>query len=322
MENYLSTNLAASSLYKEQPTFTDGKACIIEKAKADELFQHILNSEIQFNYVQGNCHNRAHVMCLLMASQGIIPAKVWVFAPGRYTMVDTTLISIDDKNNLAPTGKINWGYHVAPVVYVKNDTGIDTLVFDPSLFPDGPVLHQTWLDALRTEKTIHLFADQEWYLFNYLSFNTAQTRWDTRNSLSDSLGEMPDTGVTLVPSVSEVMTADFFRYEEESKDNHWLEKGLAIDETAFKFYNQEIKPILQTAILPEENHLLSDYKVLVGDVNNFETIFRDYCYNNQVSLAFQEKYSDIINKYREVYNQELSNWKIIIARLLNRTVNC
>ena len=61
--------------------------------------------------------------------------------------------------------------------------------------------------------------------------------------------------------------------------------------------------------------LANDYKMLVGNVFNFETIFRDNNWNYEMDDNFQFKHQTIIAKYREIYNSNLNKWKQSLASL-------
>ena len=98
---------------------------------------------------------------------------------------------------------------------------------------------------------------------------------------------------------------DFFKYEEDALVQHWIEQGLAVNETALAFYNNEIMPILN---LPQYEDLVNDYKMLVGNVFNFETIFRDNNWNYEMNNDFQFKHQNIITQYRDIYFSNLNKW--------------
>lgn len=241
-------------------------------------------------------------MCLYLKSLGVIGSKIWAFAPCVYTSENATMISIRDKNNISLSGRIDWRYHVALVVFVDNGKAIEAQVIDPSLFSIGPVYYRSWLVKLKTDKILHLFTDYEWYLFNsWFPFPELE--------VLEQL-EMPEPNIKLPDWFPTEVITDFFKYENECKSNFWLEKGLAINDTAIAFFESEIQPF-------SENKTILDYKKMVGDVFNFETIFRDNTLNDDMDEYFQQKHEVIISKYRNVYSIELEKWKAIVGELLN-----
>jgi len=263
-----------------------------------------LKSGIPFGYQQANCHNISHYISLLLASKGYQCAKIWAFAPVVYSTSSTKLISFADKKNISPGGKIDWGYHVAPIIQVRIGTKVRKMVIDPGLFPKSPVRYRTWLAKLKTRKLIYLIMDSEWYLYNSSMIPNSQ--------LSPDCNEF-QPNVKLPDWFSDKLITDFFKYEEDSLEQHWIEKGLAINETALLFYESEIKPLLHSKI---QHDLVEDYKMLAGNVFNFETIFRDNNWNYEMNDDFQLKYQEIINQYREIYHSNLRKWQESVAELL------
>ncbi len=244
---------------------------------------------------------------MLAQSQGITLAKIWAFTPGIYSMSDTRVISFTDQNKLSPTGKIDWGYHVAPVVLVEHNGVVTKMAIDPVLFPDGAVPYKIWLEKIKTKKLIYLLMDAEWYLFN-TSYAT-----NTQLEFFDINTDEPVKPNVIFPYwFANKCVTDFFKYEEDSRQYYWLEKGLAVNDTASLFYENEIKPILEDS---SQALLLKDYRDLVGNVFNFETVFRDYMYNYEMNVVFYEKHHDIIEKYRTIFNDQLAKWQAQVAAL-------
>ncbi len=286
---------------------TDGKATAVSAASAAILFAQIQNDGIPFGYHQANCHNIAHYICLLAKAQGITLAKIWAFTPGIYTTSSRRVISFTDQNKLSPTGKIDWGYHVAPVLLIEEDGIILKMAIDPVLFPEGPVPYKVWLDKIKTKKLIYLLMDAEWYLFNTSYSNTTQLEF------FDMQTDEPVTPNVIFPYwFANKCVTDFFKYEEDSLRYCWLEKGLAVNDTASEFYENEIKPILEDG---SKALLLKDYRDLVGNVFNFETVFRDYMYNYEMNADFYERHVSIIEQYRNVFNVHVEKWKQKVAEL-------
>lgn len=243
-----------------------------------------------------------------MESIGLKAAKIWAFTPSIYSNSGTNLISFTDKKKSSPNGKIDWGYHVAPILQVKIGNKHQKMVIDPGLFPEGLVSYRTWLAKLKTPSLIYLIMDSEWYLFNSRIIQNSEPQFWQENSI-DSL----KPNLVLPEWFSDKLITDFFKYEEDSKDNHWLEKGMAINETAIQFYNAEIKPILNLKL---QNELLKEYRDLAGNVFNFETVFRDNMWNYEMTTEFQQKHHKVIAKYRKIYESELVKWQLIIKDLV------
>lgn len=212
---------------------------------------------------------------------------------------------------LSPNGVIDWGYHVAPVIQVRIGTKVRKMVIDPGLFSKGPVRYRTWLSKLNTRKLIYLIMDSEWYLFNSSMIPNSQLLPDLDGEINSK-----HPNLKLPDWFSDKLITDFYKYEEDSLNEHWIEKGLAVNETSEEFYNNEIIPILHSNL---HQNLVNDYKMLVGNVFNFETVFRDNNWNYEMNDEFQMKYQNIIAKYREIYFANLSKWQESLD-LLNRII--
>jgi hypothetical protein len=213
---------------------------------------------------------------------------------------------------MSPNGKIDWGYHVAPFIPVRIGNKVHKMVMDPALFPDKMVGYRAWLAKLKTRKLIYLMMDSDWYLFNSSMIPNSQIQ---DNAAGFSNAKKPN--VLLPDWFSDKLITDFFKYEDQALQQHWIEKGLAVNETAMVFYEAEIKPILNSK---NQLDLLNDYKMLVGNVFNFETIFRDNNWNYEMNNDFQFKHQNIIAKYREIYFSNLHKWQESLA-LLKEIIN-
>jgi hypothetical protein len=295
-----------NSVIKKHQLLTPKKASVIDLDTANALFEEISQSGLPFGYQQANCHNISHYISLLLASKGYLCAKIWAFAPVVYSMDNTSLISFTDKKNISPTGNIEWGYHVAPILQVRIGNKVRKMAIDPGLFK-SPVRYRTWLAKLNTQNIIYLIMDSEWYLYNSSMIPNSQLQYN-----SNDLSDLNQPNIQLPEWFSDKLITDFFKYDEDALAQHWIEQGLAVNETAMAFYDTEIKPILY---LPQYQDLVNDYKMLVGNVFNFETVFRDNNWNYEMTTDFQYKYQIIIAKYREIYFFNLNKWEIALSSL-------
>lgn len=238
---------------------------------------------------------------MFLEAKGYTCAKIWAFAPIVYSTSSSRLITINDKKKITPNGKIEWGYHVAPVIMVKVENKVRKMVIDPGLFSKGPVRYRTWLAKLNTRKLIYLIMDSDWYLYNSSMIPNSQLQYNVFNE-----AELLKPNIILPDWFSDKLITDFFKYEDEAFNQHWIEKGLAINETAIAFFNDEMKPLLQSK---QHHEIVNDYKLLAGNVFNFETIFRDNNWNYEMNDDFQFKHQEIISKYREIYASNLKKWQ-------------
>ncbi len=253
--------------YKRKQTITRDYQSIFEELR-DMCFP-------TFKYKQGNCHNIIHYCSMILASRGIAHKKIWFYAPVRLSKSSKVCISKPDPNHLALSGNLRWGYHVALLF----EDGKNCHVFDWMINENEPVAINDWVMSMGLVNYKIDIVDPK----NYLFFTqNEEEKMNVRRGF------------------------EYFRYEGECKENHWIPKGLALNETAFEFFQNESK------ILEKDTLLSKDYKTLVGSIINFECIIRDYDFNKKVTLTFQAKYFELIEKYRYVYLLKLNKW---LARL-------
>jgi hypothetical protein len=111
--------------------------------EAQKWYDHFKNDrpDIPFNYPVDCCYTRAREMDKEMVAAGVPCGKVWNYAsPGNALTVPTTNVPASPPHN----GQVQWGYHVAPVVPVKQPDGsVEYMVIDPSMEP-GPVSIDKW----------------------------------------------------------------------------------------------------------------------------------------------------------------------------------
>lgn len=100
--------------------------------EVQDLFKKAKNmSDIPFGYKYDGCYARAHVMARRFEEMGIPTEKAWI--KGSLFVPDTD---------------IQWNYHVAPVINVKNEKGeIKKYVIDPSLTNKAVTLDE-WVDTM------------------------------------------------------------------------------------------------------------------------------------------------------------------------------
>lgn len=104
----------------------------IDLNKAYELFDKArAMNEIAWNYKADGCYARAHLMAREFEKEGIHVDKAWL------------------KGDLGlPEENIQWNYHVAPLVYVKDANGkVTPTIIDPSVFP-APVPLEAWVKKI------------------------------------------------------------------------------------------------------------------------------------------------------------------------------
>lgn len=112
-------------------------ASLTEKQAQEWFDKFKARKDIPWNYPNDCCYNRAHVMALELQAAGVTVGKAWNYAPS----LDKPLrvATADD-----PAGYVEWGYHVAPTVPVRDaDGNVVQMVIDPSI-ASGPITPEQW----------------------------------------------------------------------------------------------------------------------------------------------------------------------------------
>ena len=117
---------------------------VITQKEADALFKSFTDDiKIPFRYPFDGCYARATAMAKTAEDKKIIMGKVFV---------EGTLIA---ETGLPEYPVVAWGWHVAPMLYVKNASGkVEIQVFDPGLF-DHPVPLDQWKRKMLLEVPDH-----------------------------------------------------------------------------------------------------------------------------------------------------------------------
>jgi len=210
----------------------------ISKDSANLFFKQIKESKaFEFKYTRGGCDYRAHAVYLLLKKQGVSTFKIWNFAsskiwnhasqfriPGIDFNQHNLLLTAKDRINLSTKDSyystcdnnsidevVTWGYHVAPVILVKNEKKIDTLVIDPAMF-DKLVTPEVWLKSQLQKKSNSYYT--------YLN------------------------GPLISFATSNVYTLTGLFYDDKySIEQKWIEQSLSKGRVFVEYYEKEIKPL-------------------------------------------------------------------------------
>lgn len=120
----------------------------IEPDQAAAVFAEFAAAEeLALRFPADGCYARTHLMVQRLLGQGLAPSKVWAFAASAADLLWTETLH-------HPSGRVQWGYHVAPVLIVRGPDGTSReMVLDPLLF-DRPVSLEEWRIALHDTPTL------------------------------------------------------------------------------------------------------------------------------------------------------------------------
>jgi len=166
--------------------------CNAEKSIVDSAFDYIKKLDF-INYNDcSNCDSRAHLIAAILESRfpALNTAKAWLFADFKRASQERTYRYKKYVYLSAGNKCSSWGYHVAPVVLIKNKNSADTLVLDPST-QSKPVSLRRWALNLtpESERTYLIIKEKKYFTFpdnTDKKFQDMKKEWlDDDKSLND-----------------------------------------------------------------------------------------------------------------------------------------
>jgi hypothetical protein len=258
----------------------------VDAATAQKAFTYIAQkAKTQFNYPQGGCPERAMTMHFLLDSLKVPNVRIWIFAPSRLVKGSTTKLFIYDKNKLTTDkdNKIEWDFHVAPAILVANNGKTDTLVVDPSINSTAALPYKAWMAAINGhEKARYTFTDGKYYSFN---------RAEGGNS--------------------NVISGEFYPYEGLSYGNLWLEKMMAMNDTAYAMYLKYIKDKDPNA------QATKDFRAVIGNSATLKEVldYKDGVPEAAKIRTLATKYPEFIQTAWKTYHSQLFFWTLRLHKL-------
>jgi len=246
----------------------------ITKSKAALVLEKIKAEKIEYRYINGSCEDRAHFISLILKKEGVKSGKVWVFAPAKYTLMSDDLFNIQDPYEI--NEKVEWGYHVAPILLIESDS----FIVDLSFKEDDYIKKNEWLSKLNSKQSIYFYSKIDSYLFNTLG---GLKIWN--NNLD------PAPSYVVPDFVPNIITGDFWALTPE---NDYVYRGLAINDLAIKIHNK-----IKTDIDKEYQKYL---KSLLENIDLIEKEIVDKPSND--SLA--DNLFSVLKKY---YSERYVHWK-------------
>jgi hypothetical protein len=218
--------------------------------------------------------------------------KLWLFSPAALDMNDTRTLYIEDKNGLSSSGKVEWNYHVVPVVQVQAASTIDTLIIDPSINRHQPVQMGDWFNSIGNSDTgKYSFLLPDKYFFNCFYEGNLMTN---------------------------IFDGTFFDFMNQPKDDLVVERSLALNDMAMKIYHAHIRPLLNAANASDENRL-EDLKAVFGNATILDLLFAQNISGNTENTTHRyvlTRYSDITQEAKHFFNERLLFWTKFTNTLL------
>ena len=270
---------------------------VSEIETVQSAFDSIVNDfSIEFNFPHGGCQQRAQLMSMILNKKfDIEHLKIWLFAPAALYEKQTGMLQLVDKSYLSLTEHIEWSFHVAPVVKINTEEGVQTFVIDPSVDKFKPVLITDWFTALGNSHTgQYSFLLPEKYFFNS-SYHTDE-----------------DNMMTML------FDGSFYDFVNPAKDNLAVEKGLAINDVVKSIYDKYIVKLLQKE---DEDCIkkLEDLKAIFGNATAMDMLFSQNIsgYTDNTTMRYTlTNYPAIILEAKTIFNERLFYWMDIMNDML------
>ena len=122
-------------------------------------------------FLDNGCYFRAHLLCDALRGFGLQAAKIEVRARG-----DTTGLRADAVLRLDHT---DWVYHIAPLVFVEEESGTKAYVLDPAFPPeDGPLITpERWIAKLALVNVdVYVMNDEKMDMFGQTRLPASASR--------------------------------------------------------------------------------------------------------------------------------------------------
>ena len=258
----------------------------------ENAFNCIVNcTGIDFEFAQGGCQQRAHVITMLLHKKfNIQHCKVWLFAPAALHHNDTRAFYVEDKNKLADL--IYWNYHVAPAVLIKEGEKENFYVIDPCINRHKPILLDTWFKSIGDSSTgrYGLYFPEKYF------FNSLYTKDNKSTTVFDGT---------------------FAEYTEKDKDDLMIEKGLAMNDVAMYIYNTYIKPMMEDPAA--DTAKLEDLKAIFGNATALHKLLSKNVSGyipNTTHRYVVTYYDDILLDAKALFYKRMVHWTKYINELM------
>jgi len=254
----------------------------------------VQQTQIDFDFCQGGCQQRAHLMSMLLYKQfNIEHSKIWMFAPAALYYNDARTFFVEDKNKLSPFDIVNWNYHVTPAVMVNENDVINFYVIDPCIDKTQPILLHTFFKSIGNAAT----GQYSFYHPGKYFFNNLRTKDGNNTPIFDGT---------------------FVEYTNPDKDDLILEKGLAVNDAAMAIYHKYIKPLMDAANEADKQKL-EDLKAIFGNATALDMLLSQNlsAYTDNTNHRYViTRYSDIMLDAKIIFNARLVYWTGFVNNLL------
>ncbi len=242
--------------------------------------------EIEYDFPQGGCQQRSHLLSLLLSKKfNLEHSKLWLFSPAALSSEDQRTLYVTDKNGLSNDNIVNWNYHTAPVLKLKNGGKGAMLVIDPSIDRAEALSLEVWLSKIGNSNLgRYTFLKPQRYFFNCQYNDYFQ--------------------------LTNIFDGTFFDFVNPAKDNLLLEKGLAINDMAMVIYKKHIAPRSDNGDVKMQSEL-KDLKDIFGNATALDLLFSQNLsgFTDNTSYRYVlTRYGAIMKEAKQLFHERLLFW--------------
>ena len=196
-------------------------------------------------------------------------------------------------NEFAEDKRIEWNYHVVPVVDLKTANDTCQMILDPSLDKSRLLpLSEFFTMIGNAGISRYTFMLPDKYFFN--------------TSVVDN---MP----------TNIFDGSFFDFDECVKDDLTMEKGLASNDMAMKIYNSHVQHLVQST---DDNEIrkLNDLKAIFGNATAVDLLFSQNISGKSANTSYRyvmKNYPGIMEEARRIFYSRLAYWTEFTNALLS-----
>lgn len=140
----------------------------ITKEKAGAVFSFFKNHPLfRWGDANNDCEDRANAICMLLDEWGVPNYKGWVFGSNFLTNENGCLVN-------------NWKYHVATIVPVQDNDGLNFYVIDPAILKSTSTILEWATNITDVPFSHYLIKWNHYYIFP--ERNIQRDNWHEQNS--------------------------------------------------------------------------------------------------------------------------------------------
>lgn len=271
------------------PTFKYDPTKTYSVEKANQIFKYVKDSTgIEFRYSYAGCEKRAHAVSLLLNGKKIGHYKIWNFDPSLISLFyRQEQPYVTNKVGLSPT--VSWRYHVAILLFVRDNNEINPMVIDPAV-SDKIISEKEWLRLQHATTTFYTYLDPQWY--NYAT--TDKFKYFCNG-----------TAYPFPSCMLGLLTGDFFLNNDISLTDMWIEEALAVNQLGMKIIDD---------IIAKESSNSDKRKAFVALVESFDNLTNALKGKPSDNI---KPYNDLLGLYQKEFLTLRDSWKTRLDLLRN-----